>query len=136
MVCIDGYVLHCSFDTWPYHRSRFCRRKVVIGSMLASLQMSSFFLWSFFVLPLAYFQKIDSYSNKLFVLLKLKEEVAKNFYHLVSHLNTVTLAEKMCLNGKVFTQHVASCQCVALIAIDISPTFLALVNAFTFYQIA
>ncbi len=38
-----------------YHRSRVCLRKVVIGSMLASLQMSSLFMWSMFVLlPLAH----------------------------------------------------------------------------------
>ena len=36
---------------WPYHRSRSCLRKVVIGSMLASLQISSFLMWSFFFLP-------------------------------------------------------------------------------------
>ena len=33
--------------------SRLFLRKIVIGSMLGSLQMSSFFMWSFLVLPLA-----------------------------------------------------------------------------------
>ena len=37
---------------WPYHLSRICLRKV-IRSMLDSLQMSSFLMWSFLVLPLA-----------------------------------------------------------------------------------
>ena len=41
-------------NTWPYHRSRFFLRNVVIGSTLASLQMSSFLKWSSLVLPLAH----------------------------------------------------------------------------------
>ena len=41
-------------NTWPYRRSRFRLRKVEIGSVLASLQMSSFVTWSFLALPLAY----------------------------------------------------------------------------------
>ena len=39
--------------TCPYHISRLILVNVVIGSMLASLQMSSFFKWSFLVLSLA-----------------------------------------------------------------------------------
>ena len=42
------------FNTWPCHLSGFCLKKVVIGSMLASFQMSSFLMWPFFVLPLAH----------------------------------------------------------------------------------
>ena len=52
LVCIAGYFLNCSLNTWPYHLSRFCLRKV--SSMLASLQISSFLMWSFLVLPLAH----------------------------------------------------------------------------------
>ena len=53
---VPGHILHLpSFlNTWPYHLSRLFLRKVVIGSMLASLQMSSFLMWSFLVLPLAH----------------------------------------------------------------------------------
>ena len=36
-------------ETCPYHLSHFCLTKVIIGSMLASLQMSSFLTWSFLV---------------------------------------------------------------------------------------
>ena len=38
-------------NTGPCHRSRVCLRNVAIGSMLASLQMPSFFMLSYFVLP-------------------------------------------------------------------------------------
>ena len=41
-------------NTWPYHLSHLFLRKVVIGSMFVSLQMSSFLMWSFLVLPLAH----------------------------------------------------------------------------------
>ena len=40
------------YSSWPYHLSHFCLAKIVVGSMLVSLQMFSFFVWSFFVLPL------------------------------------------------------------------------------------
>ena len=39
-------------NTWPCHLSRLFLRKVFIGSMSASLQMSSFLMWYFLVLPL------------------------------------------------------------------------------------
>ena len=39
---------------WPYHLSRLFLRIIAIGSMLASLQMSSFLMWSFLVLPLVH----------------------------------------------------------------------------------
>ena len=48
-----GCNTHFSFNTWPYRRNRFCLRNVDIGSMSASLQMSSFVTWSFVVLHLA-----------------------------------------------------------------------------------
>ena len=41
-------------NTWPYHRSRFFLRNVVIDSTLVSLQMSSLLMWSFLVSPLAH----------------------------------------------------------------------------------
>ena len=41
----------------PYHRSRYCLGKVVIGSMSASLQMSSFLMWSFSMFPNGVFHK-------------------------------------------------------------------------------
>ena len=49
-----GVSSHSFLNTWPYNRSRFCLRNVIIGSMLTSLQMSSMFIWPFFVLPLAH----------------------------------------------------------------------------------
>ena len=41
-------------NMWPYHLSRLFLRKVVIRSMLSSLQMSSLLMWSFLALPLAH----------------------------------------------------------------------------------
>ena len=42
---------HLSFlTTWPYNLCRYFPRTVVIGSMLASLQISSFLMWSFLVM--------------------------------------------------------------------------------------
>ena len=48
------YVVSFPSSTWPCHRIRFCPRKVVIGSVLAPLQLSSLFMSSFFVLLLAH----------------------------------------------------------------------------------
>ena len=44
-----------------YHLRCLILRKVVIGSRLASLQMSSFVMWSFLVLPLAHLIDIISF---------------------------------------------------------------------------
>ena len=51
---IFSVIFPSSLNTWPNHRSRFCLRKVIIDSMLASLRMSSFLMRSFSVLPLAH----------------------------------------------------------------------------------
>ena len=37
-----------------YHRSQICLRNVVIVSMLSSIQISSFLMWYFFVVPLTH----------------------------------------------------------------------------------
>ena len=47
-------------ETWPYYHSHFCLTKVIIGSMLVSLQMSSFLTWSFLLLPLAHLSSLIS----------------------------------------------------------------------------